>query len=436
MSVTVNDYRAILAYRDNANLRWNAFTDVGTPVIVTYSFADTEDLPTSVSPWFGADEFRAFRNDQRASMRQAVAELEKVSGAILVEVDDGPAMITMMSAIDTDGSGVTASGYADYGVGIENYTSDSELVMIFQDFTPGSFTYQVLLHELGHTMGLKHPHEGSEVLDHEHDTNRNSVMTYTSSSDHMFQYGAYDRQALEHLYGGDETKRNYEVTQNDEGQIVVRASGRADTLITADVGGRIVGRGGDDRLFGREGVDVLLGNYGNDVLRGGSGADRLLGGRHDDLLIGDNGEDPWGGNDVLIGGGGSDILRGNGGNDILRGNRGRDTLAGGAGDDLLNGGQENDRLIGKEGHDRLIGGLGRDTFVFSTADSGYRDIIADFTPGEDRLDFASLTDLDVSGLRITAIGDDTEIYSALYNLRILLEGPGASGITADDMLFG
>ena len=41
----VSDYTAVLAYLDNDVLRWNGMTAVGTPVIVTYSFVETADLP-------------------------------------------------------------------------------------------------------------------------------------------------------------------------------------------------------------------------------------------------------------------------------------------------------------------------------------------------------------------------------------------------------
>lgn len=79
-----------------------------------------------------------------------------------------------------------------------------------------------------------------------------------------------------------------------------------------------------------------------------------------------------------------DTLRGGGGNDIVYGGAGNDTLDGGAGKDELRGQSGNDLLIGGPGDDWLEGGPGRDRFVVGTGGSG-RDVIADFTPGQDVL---------------------------------------------------
>ena len=63
--------------------------------------------------------------------------------------------------------------------------------------------------------------------------------------------------------------------------------------------------------------------------------------------------------------------------DILTGLAGNDTLEGLAGDDILRGG---------DGDDVLVGGAGADRFVF--AEDGGHDTIADFVPGQDRIDLA------------------------------------------------
>jgi Ca2+-binding RTX toxin-like protein len=64
----------------------------------------------------------------------------------------------------------------------------------------------------------------------------------------------------------------------------------------------------------------------------------------------------------------------------VMGTAGRDTLLGTAGDD---------RITGLEGADQLRGGDGADVFVYrSVRDGG--DTIADFLPGQDRLDLSAL----------------------------------------------
>ncbi|MFN3644647.1 MAG: Calx-beta domain-containing protein [Gemmobacter sp.] len=99
---------------------------------------------------------------------------------------------------------------------------------------------------------------------------------------------------------------------------------------------------------------------------------------HDNDRAGGRGADLMTGTDL------PEALYGRGGRDTLMGLGGNDTLAGGRGRDVLDGGDGNDRLIGGPGNDLLTGGAGRDVFVFR-GDAG-RDVITDFTPGEDRLD--------------------------------------------------
>ncbi|WP_193244109.1 Ig-like domain-containing protein [Vibrio navarrensis] len=83
--------------------------------------------------------------------------------------------------------------------------------------------------------------------------------------------------------------------------------------------------------------------------------------------------DSRGGNDILNGGEGNDILYGQGGNDIL---------IGGLGDDILTGGE------------------GADIFKFVDYGTGLRDgerdIITDFTAGEDKIDLSDLLHTDQS----------------------------------------
>lgn len=124
-----------------------------------------------------------------------------------------------------------------------------------------------------------------------------------------------------------------------------------------------------DEHIGSRAVDQMNGSDRNDLLHGRSGDDMLSGG---------------GGNDALFGGDGNDVLLGGPGDDYLYGNDGDDRLEGGDGNDLLKGGR---------GADHLIGGPGRDLFVFAhVSEAG--DTIADFTPGEDKIDLRALQRID------------------------------------------
>lgn len=95
-----------------------------------------------------------------------------------------------------------------------------------------------------------------------------------------------------------------------------------------------------------------------------------------------------------------DTLFGSTGNDTLNGLGSRDRLLGGLGNDALNGGDGDDDLIGGAGRDVMSGGSGYDWYMFDNAtDSGVgalaRDVISDFTRGQDMID---VCDIDANSL--------------------------------------
>lgn len=150
----------------------------------------------------------------------------------------------------------------------------------------------------------------------------------------------------------------------------------------------VQGHGGDDLTHAQTGDDILRGAGGDDRLFGDSGHDRLLGEDGSDRLYGDEGKDR------LFGGTGSDRLSGGSGHDLLDAGDGSDRLLGGSGNDTLRGGAGTDRLTGGTGQDVLRGDAGADSFVFETSndspDGRWRDSIADFTSGTDKIVLTAL----------------------------------------------
>jgi Ca2+-binding RTX toxin-like protein len=86
------------------------------------------------------------------------------------------------------------------------------------------------------------------------------------------------------------------------------------------------------------------------------------------------------------------MIMGTAGRDELSGTAGGDSINGLAGNDTLSGGAGGDRLIGGTGQDVLSGGGEKDTFCFNAvSESGSSktvDMIKDFVPGEDKIDFS------------------------------------------------
>ncbi len=152
------------------------------------------------------------------------------------------------------------------------------------------------------------------------------------------------------------------------------------------------GLDGSDWLIAGLGTDTLNGGNGNDFLDGGVGADAMAGGVGDDTYRVDNAGDvvteaAGEGNDTVETTLGSFSLAGLVNLENLRfigstgfvgtGNAGNNFLIGSTGADTLNGGA---------GVDTLVGDAGTDSFVFTKGEAN-GDLIADFVPGVDHIDF-------------------------------------------------
>ena len=288
---------------------------------------------------------------------------------------------------------------------------------------PGTYHYKVILHEVGHALGLNHSWQYLEYKDKNHvlASFKYSVMGYKMpTSEHADFGGLYpmtfmllDILLLQQLYGENMTTRlenNIYGFHSNTGRTAYSLKSIEDKLVSciwdsggidtldfslytvnqvinlnegsfSDIGGlrsnisiayktiieNAIGGSGHDTIIGNSANNELLGGDGNDTIKGGLGNDHLYGGMGNDILYGDIG------NDYLYGGVGNDHLYGGIGNDYLYGSKGNDQLFGGDGDDTLVdyygsntfiGGKGNDILfsISKAGHNELQGGEGNDTF--------------------------------------------------------------------------
>lgn len=442
----VIDETAILAYLEDDNLRWNANADLGTQVVVTYRFVETSDLENAVTyDSYGASKYLSYTDTQRGYFRDVIEIFEDTAGIRFVEIE-GEAMINVFAS-----TGSSFGGWANLPWVSDTYTGTSDLTNNSSTMTPGSYGYLTNMHELGHAVGLSHPHEGNITLADLVDNTSNTVMTY-NNGDLTASLGKLDILALQDLYGETDAFDGWYVSSDSNDNVVIRATEASETILApgqntnvkggggADI---IVGGGGNDSLHGQVGADEITGKNGNDKLFGGRGNDRLTGGatKNDysgsfdetDNLFGGNGRDKLfggGGNDKLFGGQGNDRMFGGNENDFLRGGSGNDLMFGGNGNDMLKGGSGEDRIDGGGGDDTLKGGSGADLFVFE--DYYDEDVITDFTQGEDQLDLTELGMASLSILTQTVNGGDLEINYYSY-FTLLLEGV-TSALTVDDIL--
>ena len=164
----------------------------------------------------------------------------------------------------------------------------------------------------------------------------------------------------------------------------------------------IMGTNFDDWLFGAGGPQYIEGGNGSDHIYGRGGPDTLLGGNGADELFG------GGGRDVLIGGNGNDVLDGGPGPDILTGGNGADVFVMGSAHGSHGGG-------GGDDHDHT------DTLVASdvlSEGSHGMDVITDFKPGVDTIDFSAIEGElhfadgpEAFGIWVEQSGNNTMVYA-------------------------
>lgn len=272
--------------------------------------------------------------------------------------------------------------------------------------TVGNYGGQVLIHEIGHALGLTHPgsYDASDSTSPTYadsaayfeDSRQYSVMSYFDESNTGAQYGSLysavplldDISAIQALYGKNNSAFIGDTVygfNSNSGREWFSAASSSSKLIFAvwDAGGHdtfdfsgysqgahIDLRAGDfssvggltdniaiaygatiENAVGGSGSDEIIGNAVANTLDGNTGADTMSGEAGNDTLHGGDG------NDVLDGGSGSDWVDGGGGDDKLLGSPGigpdgsareGDFYMGGTGADTISGGPGNDHIYGNE----------------------------------------------------------------------------------------
>lgn len=413
---------------NTANRRWNLDHELGSEMIVTYSVPSLKPAYDNRTQ----GEYASLTEAHKIYIRSAFSTWDAASGISFVEVPDGVEADINVAFIDMavpgNSTGEESIGFAYYPT-LTNPTTNSDTSFtkfsgdIFMDsgnfanaansIAPGSYGYIVLLHEIGHSIGLKHPFSGFPTIQESHDNGSYTIMSYNFGNS-TTQLGSVDVEATQLLYGGETaTSVQYNAAT---GVLNVSGSGADGLLVGSNWSDSLTGSARDETLKGGRGEDQLVGGSGDDILNGGRGADILDGGAGNDTAsyaaAGGFGvlaslEDPASNRRSASGDTYISI-------ENITGSRFSDTLVGDDADNvLIGGGGAYDQLFGGDGNDFLIpgrvgralldGGDGIDTVSF--VDMRFNAVSVDLTVAEVVADGDIRTLRDIENITGTIFGD-------------------------------
>ncbi|MBL8583884.1 MAG: DUF4214 domain-containing protein [Rhizobiaceae bacterium] len=248
---TVDNYTAILSGRTLNQQSTSEGTALpARAAFVTYSFnaLDSGDPDTQIT----------LDDTQKELFRRAIDQWAQASGLTAFET-------AMQGDIDVVVRNLTFAGqgtfpqsmvYLDDGAPrVYSGTAAVGTILIDPDYASDA---HVLIHEIGHTLGLKHPHDGLVRLVTAADTGDNTVMSYTVPL--LDDLGTFDIQAIQAIYGGPSADGTQVSAWNwDQKTETLTQIGSAETeiLIGTNANDIIDTAGGQDAVSTKGGDDVV-----------------------------------------------------------------------------------------------------------------------------------------------------------------------------------
>ncbi|NTG29224.1 matrixin family metalloprotease [Agrobacterium rhizogenes] len=342
--------------------------------------------------------FQPLNATMQAAVHSALAQYSSISNLTFMEETSVPGNATLRFGMSDEAQNSAYTYFpSESAQGGDVWFGTQSGLSAMTNPVKGNYAWISTLHEIGHALGLKHPHEFSNTnfatTSLAHDSMEFTVMSYRSYTGAFVSTGytnedfgfaqslmMYDIAAIQKLYGADFTTHASNTTytfSSTTGEMFIDGVGQ--------------GKPGDNRVFltvwDGGGVDTYdFSNYTSaQSINLAPGAWSAM----------SNSQLAYLGDGHFAHGNVYNALQYNGDNRSLIenaiGGSGNDTIIGNAANNSLLGGGGNDWLSGGAGNDWLHGGAGVDTAAFNfslkqaTVDYGNRAMLVKGSEGQDSL---------------------------------------------------
>jgi hypothetical protein len=301
-----------------------------TPATITYSFLTQVPAEASPDDAFG---FKPLNSDQRQEVRETLAQWAVVANITFVELNNDPTGDNGQIRIGTNNQKGNSGGYSQlplWGIfrsHVFSYFDNSDSTNF--NFGAGLYSNYTFTHELGHTIGLKHPgnYSGAELppfLPHDVDNTDYSIMSYNDGASYAINGNfpaspmLYDIEAVQYIYGPNmqyHTRDDTYYFTNSTAPAAIWDAGGVNTFdfsrttkgatINLHTGAfsssapglhniaiaygvtiqNTIGGSGNDIIYCNDANDNINAGAGDDVIYAGKGIDNVDGGTGNNMVI-------------------------------------------------------------------------------------------------------------------------------------------------------
>lgn len=239
---------------------WNWLTPTRTTLYYTFSLTGV-DAGVSGLITGSASAFNAAQQAAVTSLLNYVGSVTGITFTLTADASQADLHFADANITNASNPGVCrwTWSYSSNFQTITSYTAEAYVLVDSAGFafagnpTLGNGGHELLLHEIGHALGLKHPHEEGIVLPGAQDNTGNTLMSYNDLGGPYGAYRPFDIAALMFLYGGDGLGGTY----GQGGGRYIIGTDAAETFNGSVLGDVFEGKGGNDIFSGADGSDTV-----------------------------------------------------------------------------------------------------------------------------------------------------------------------------------